>query len=87
MIPDPGGKTESRENDPDELTRLLEMELLQKRAAWKRASARHSNIRTVSLLVLFVMIVGALFAFFLMFSTVSERRANQPANSVPTSSP
>lgn len=87
MIPDPGGKTETPENDPEQLTRLLEIELIQKRAAWARESARYTKIRAAGLLFLFVIVIGSLLAFYLMYSTASDQRPGQPARSGTTSPP
>lgn len=85
MIPGVDGKPEPTETDPEKLSRLLELELLQKRAEWKNATSRHSKLRTASFLFLFILIVGSLLAFYFLFSRVSEQRPNQgqtPASSV-----
>ena len=41
MISEVSGKRQAMENESEELTRLLDLELIQKRAAWKRAAGRH----------------------------------------------
>lgn len=82
MIPPLSGKPELAENDPEKLGQLLDLELVQKRAEWKRASGRYRNIRTVSFLFLFFLIVGGLLAFFLVFSRVNEERATQHSPTV-----
>jgi hypothetical protein len=86
MIPDADGKPESRKTDPEELARLLEIELAQKRAAWQSASARHRQIRIASFLFLFLLAAGTLLAFFFLMAHVNERRASQPQAS-PAASP
>lgn len=66
------------ENDPEELSRLLELELMQKRAAWQQASARHKTLKSVSIFFLFVVIVAAVVGFYLAFSRVNEERGQRP---------
>jgi hypothetical protein len=73
MIPADDGKPKS--TDPQELARLLEIELIQKRAAWKQASARHRAIRMASFAFLFFIIVAALFVYFFVFSDLNENRS------------
>lgn len=65
---DGDGKREPRENDPAKLAQLLEIELMQKRAAWQQARASRSKIRAVSFLFLFLVVVGAALAFFLLLA-------------------
>jgi hypothetical protein len=77
MMEDPLGKTESVKNDPGDLARVLELELIQKRVAWQRASTRYRALKTISILFLFIIIAGSLAAFFLISSRVDERHANQ----------
>ena len=71
-------KPKSTENDPEQLARLLEIELMQKRAAWKQASERHRVFKSASFLFLFVVIIAAIVGFYLFFSRVSEQREQQP---------
>ena len=78
MIPHVPGKPELADNDPEKISQLLELQLAQKRAEWKRASARYRMLRSLSFLFLFLVIAGGLFAFFLISSRVNEERASQP---------
>ncbi len=71
------------EIDADNLSRLLELELIQKRATWKQAGERYRSIRTAGFVFLFVLIVGCLIGFFFAFTRVNEQRANQPTTSAP----
>lgn len=87
MMSDTNGKPESREIEAEQLRKLIELELAQKRVAWKQASARRQKIRVASFLFLFLLIVGSLFAFFLLFSRVNEQRAGQGATPMPSASP
>lgn len=79
MIPDTRGKTESVKNDPGDLARVLELELLQKRAAWQRTQARYGVIRIISIFFLVIVMAASIAGFFLLFSRFSgERVHHQP---------
>jgi len=54
------------EIDADNLSRLLELELIQKRATWKQAGERYRSICTAGFVFLFVLIVGCLIGFSLL---------------------
>ena len=83
MMPADDGKPKS--SDPDELARFLEIELIQKRAAWKQAASRYRAIRMVSFLFLFLIILAALLVYFFVFSDLSGNRAprSTPASDQP----
>lgn len=81
MMSDEDSKPKS--TDPEELSRMLEIELLQKRSEWKQAAARARTIRMVSFVFLFLVILGALLAYFLIFSELS---GNHPAPKPPPAS-
>ena len=53
---------------------LLEIQLAEKRSEWKRASSRYRTFRSLGFGFLFLIIAGALFAFFVIFSRVNEER-------------
>jgi hypothetical protein len=78
VIPHVPGKPELADNDPEKISQLLELQLSQKRAEWKRAGARYRMLRSISFLFLFLVVAGGLFAFFLIFSRVNEERASRP---------
>jgi len=67
------------EIDPDNLSRLLELELIQKRATWKHAGERYRSIRTAGFVFLFVLIVGCLIGGYFAFMRLNETRSNQPS--------
>ncbi len=77
------------ERDPEQLAKLLELELMQKRAGWQRNKERHGALRAVSFLFLFLVIVGALVAFYFLFSPdrVNELKATHGASPSPAVSP
>jgi len=77
---DPAGP-KPNEIDADKLSRLLELELIQKRATWKQAGERYRSIRTAGFVFLFVLIVGYVIGGYFAFMRVNEQRANQPASS------
>jgi hypothetical protein len=78
VIPHVAGKSELGDNDPEQISQLLELQLAQKRAEWKRAGARYRTFRSLSFLFLFLVIAAGLFAFFLIFSRVNEEHTRQP---------
>src|SRR3954471_18840568 len=87
MIPDGEGKPESNKMDPEQVTRLFELELAQKRAARAEAGARRQKIRTASFLFLALIVLGALVAFFLLFTRLSQEPPGPAAPPKPTSTP
>jgi hypothetical protein len=84
VIPDTGGKPESTGSDADQLRRLIELELAEKRVAWKKAAARRQKVRFASFLFLFLLILASLVAFFVLFSRVNEERANPRPTPTPS---
>jgi len=88
-MPDGNRKPESDRPDADQLAKLLELELMQKRATWQQNRKRFGALRAVSFLFLFLVIAGGLLAFWLFFSPqqVNELRANRAASPSPTASP
>ena len=87
MIPDGDGKSESSKVDPDQIARMLELEMAQKRAEWIAASARHHTIRTISIVFLAIVVMGALLAFFLMFTQLSQQHPGGGTRAQPTATP
>ena len=65
--------------DPEALTRGLELELITKRASWQKMRARRSVWRVLSLLFLFVVLVGALLAYFYFSTEMSHRGGESPS--------
>ncbi len=86
---DDNRKREGSDTDPERLAQLLELELIQKRAAWQQAAARRGSLRVLSFLFLFIVIVGTLIAFFVFFSSdsVTDVRSNAPQSPAPAGSP
>lgn len=53
--------------DPETVVRMLELELMQKRAARQMAGRRFGGLRAASFVFLFAVILGALLAFYYVF--------------------
>jgi hypothetical protein len=70
------GKLGAMEQDPDGLLRLLDLELLQKRALWQRNAERHRTSRMVWGFSVFVVLAAAFVVLFILFSKASEERVN-----------
>ena len=85
MTPEGNRHPAARETDPEKLAKLLEIELMQKRAGWEQAKARRNTYRTMSFLFLFVVIVAAFFAFYFLIS--SERGPSPREGPPPAASP
>jgi hypothetical protein len=81
------GKNNPEETDPEKLARLLELELMQKRAGWQKAKARRSGLRAMSFLFLFLIFGAALTAFFLFFNPDRVREIRSDQNSLVSPSP
>jgi hypothetical protein len=85
MNPHGDGKPEPI--DPEQTLRMLEIEMMQQRARRKQASARRGNLRAVSFLFLFLVILGAAVAAYFAFTSgrVDELRTRE--NAVPSPTP
>ena len=81
IMADPAGP-KPNEIDTDKLSRLLELELIQKRATWKQAGERYRSIRTAGFVFLFVLIVGCVIGGYFAFIRVNEQRANPASSTV-----
>jgi hypothetical protein len=66
-------------SDPEQLSRLLEIELIQKRAAWRQTSERTKNLRSASFFFLFVVVIAGLVAGYFAFMRASEGKQHRPA--------
>ncbi|MEO5721193.1 MAG: hypothetical protein ABIR71_06965 [Chthoniobacterales bacterium] len=54
--------------DPAEIEKLLEIELMQKRAGWQQAKTQRTTWRALSFLFLFLIIIAALAGYFIFLS-------------------
>jgi hypothetical protein len=63
----PHGNGKNEPTDPDQLVRLIDLELAQKRAARQQAPPPYRSFRLLSFVFIFVIIAGAAFAFYYLF--------------------
>jgi hypothetical protein len=78
--------------DPKDVVRMLELELMQKRAARQMAGARWSGLRTASFVFLFVVVAGTMLALYFLFTSgrlqeLKARNSPQPSPSTASISP
>lgn len=71
--------------DAEQMARLLELELVQKRLVWKQAKQRKKSYRSLAFLFLFLLFAACLLGFFFAFNRVNEERQSHPASA--TSNP
>lgn len=64
--------------EAEQLVRMLELELAQKRANWAQVSQRNRSRRTAAFLFLFLVVAACLAGFFFAFVRVSDQRQNHP---------
>ena len=64
--------------DPEAVAKALEMELTLKRASWQKARAKRGTWRALSFLFLFLVVLGALLAYFYFAAEVSRRGPESP---------
>jgi flagellar basal body-associated protein FliL len=55
------------EPDPENAVRLLEIELMRQRMAREQSGTPYRGLRVISLIFAFVVLAGALFAFYYLF--------------------
>jgi len=72
-------RKEPRAADPDALVKVLEVELILKRASWQKASEGRGAWRALSFLFLLVVILGALFAYLYLMPKLGHRGAEAPS--------
>ncbi|HEY3662070.1 MAG TPA: hypothetical protein VGL24_02855 [Chthoniobacterales bacterium] len=72
-------KQPNRETDPEALGRALEMELIMKRASWQKMRERRGTWRALSFLFLFLVILGALLAYFFFAYAMPRPEGEKPA--------
>ena len=63
----PHGNGKNEPTDPEQVLRLVELELAQQRAARLRARSPYRAFRLASFIFLFAVIIGAALAFYYVF--------------------
>jgi len=76
MIPDANGKPESQSPEADELAKLLQIELAQKKMEWAATAERYRKIRTVSFFFLALIIMGGMAALFYIYSRAVDLQSH-----------
>jgi hypothetical protein len=66
-------------SDPRDLEKALELELIAKRASWQKMRARRGTWRALSFLFLFLVLLGALLAYFYFSMAMNRRSGNSPS--------
>ncbi len=87
MNPDGNGKDEP--TDPEQLLRLVEVELAQQRAARLQARSPYRAFRLASFIFLFAVIIGVALAFYYVFVAggLDDFRSRNEPKSTATPSP
>ena len=85
MNPQGDGKPEP--NDPDQVMRLLDIELAQRRAARQRAGSPYRGFRLASFIFLFAVIVGTALAFYFVFLSGGLDNFHSRTGARPTATP
>jgi hypothetical protein len=88
----PRGDGKPEPSDPDQLLRLIDIELAQKRALRERSRSPFRAFRLASFIFLFAVIVGVALAFFYVFyagglDDIRSRGRSQPSVSPSPSLP
>ena len=65
--------------DPDALAKALELELIAQRASWQKMRARRGMWLTLSFVFLFLVLLGALMAYFYFSMEMNHRGEESPA--------
>jgi hypothetical protein len=83
----PHGDSKPEQPDPDQILRLVELELAQRRIALQQARSPYRGFRLASFIFLFAVLLGAILAFYYVFYSggLDEVRSRKGAN--PTVSP
>ena len=73
-------------DDPEKTLRLLELELIHKRAVRQQGGTPYRGLRAASLFFFFVIILGALMAFYYVFYSggLKEFRTRTPVETNPS---
>ena len=82
MICEVSGKRQPMENESENLIRLLDLELTQKRTAWKRAATRHRTFRMIGIFCILIILAAIFLALFFLFSQANEERASSRPSTI-----
>ncbi len=84
----PHGNSKNEPTDPEQVLRLVELELAQQRAALQRARSPYRAFRLASFIFLFAVVIGAALAFYYVFVSggLDDYRSRNQPNSTATPS-
>ena len=82
MISEVSGKLQPTENESENLIRLLDLELMQKRTAWKRAATRHRAFRIIGAFSMLIILAAIFLTLFFLLSQANEERANSRPSTI-----
>jgi hypothetical protein len=88
----PHGTGKNEPTDPEQILRLVELELAQQRAARLRARSPYRAFRLASFIFLFAVIIGAVLAFYYVFYSggldeMRSRNEPKPTATAPSHAP
>jgi hypothetical protein len=83
----PRGDGKPEPSDPDELLRLIDLELAQKRLHRERSASPFRAFRLASFIFLFAVILGVALAFYYVFYSGGLDEIRSRAQDRPTASP
>jgi hypothetical protein len=83
----PHGDGKNEPTDPEQLVRLLELQLAQQRAARLRARSPYRNFRLASFIFLFAVIIGVVLAFYFVFYSGGLDEYRSRSQPHPTATP
>jgi hypothetical protein len=83
----PRGDGKPEPIDPDQLVRMIDIELAQKRAARDRARSPFRAFRLASFIFLFAVILGVALAFYYVFYSGGLEDLRSRQHSQPTATP
>jgi hypothetical protein len=83
----PHGNGKNEPTDPEQLVRLVELELAQQRAARLRAGSPYRAFRLASFIFLFAVIIGAALAFYYVFVSGGLDDYRSRNQTTPTATP
>jgi hypothetical protein len=83
----PHGNSKNEPTDPEQLVRLIDLELAQRRAARQQARSPYRSFRLASFIFLFAVIVGALLAFYFVFYSGGLDEYRSRSQPRPTATP
>ena len=75
------GRSPVPDEDPEAIAKALELELIQRRSTWQKAKARRQRWRTLSILFVLLVLLGALVAYFYFVPELAREEKSAPAAS------